>query len=180
MNAKSLSLVAIMVVVLAGAGTAWGYTIENELALDRVSQIVNLKGVSTNGEINFSAILRVKPDGTEVPFIIPAGRVLVITKFYFDFKTTSSQLYVNVRFDPFLSPAANGSPITNGNSSGSQIFGSGCPVGRPSASSPTYVARAVVPGVGTTIPGDLTVHITGFLLNPHAAVAPINFLLLLQ
>jgi hypothetical protein len=180
MNAKRLSLVAVTVVVLAVAGTAWGYTIENELALDRVSQIVNLKGVSATGELNFSSMVRVRPDGTEIPFNIPSGSILVITKFYFDFKTTSTQPYVNVRLEPFLSPAANGSAITNGNSSGSQIFGSGCPVGRPSANSPTYVARAVVPGVGTTIPGDLTVYITGFLLNPHAAVAPINFLLLLQ
>jgi hypothetical protein len=179
MNAKRLSLAALTVLVLvAAAGAAWGFVIENEEALDRVSQIVNLKGVSTTGELDFSSILRVMPNGTEVPFIIPAGHVLLITKFYFDFKTSSSEPNANVRLEPFLSPAAGGNGIVNGVTSGSMTFASGCPVGPRSPGSPAYLIRALIPGVGTTIPGDLNVQITGFLLNPSAAMAPINYLLL--
>jgi hypothetical protein len=179
MNAKRLSLAVLVVLGLAAVtGAAWGYTLENELALDRVSQIVNLKGVSTTGQFDFSAILRVMPDGTQVPFTIPSGRVLVLTRFYFDFKTTSTEPSVNVRFEPFLFPAASGSGIVNGNSSGVMIFGSGCPVGPRSPGAPAYLIRAVVPGVNTTIPGDLNVHITGFILNPQAVVAPLALLLL--
>ena len=130
MNAKRLSLAALTILVLVvAAGVAWGFVIENEEALDRVSQIVNLKGVSTTGELDFSSLLRVMPNGTEVPFTIPAGHVLLITRFYFDFKTTSTEPNANVRFEPFLSPAANGSGIVNGNTSGASTFASGCPVG---------------------------------------------------
>jgi hypothetical protein len=178
MNAKRLFLTVLGVLgLVATAGTACGYTIENELALDRVSQIVNLKGVSTTGEFDFSSILRVMPDGTQVPFAIPSGRILIITRFYFDFKTTSTELNTNVRFEPFLFPAASGSGIVNGNTSGSMIYGSGCPVGPRSPGAPAYLIRAVVPGVNTTIPGDLNVHITGFILNPQAVVAPLALLL---
>jgi hypothetical protein len=179
MNAKRLSLAALTVLVLVvAAGAAWGFVIENEEALDRVSQIVNLRGSSTTGEMNFSSLLRVMPNGTEVPFTIPAGHVLLITRFYFDMKTTSTEPNANVRLDPFLSPAANGSGIVNGNSSGSMTFASGCPVGPRSSGSPAYLIRAVVPGVGTTISGALNVYITGFLLNPSGTEAPINYLLL--
>ena len=150
------------------------------MALDRVSQIVNLKGVSTTGEFDFSSILRVMPDGTQVPFAIPSGRILIITRFYFDFKTTSTEPSVNVRFEPFLFPAASGSGIVNGNSSGVMVFGSGWPMGPHSPGAPAYLIRAVVPGVGTTIPGDLNVYITGFLMDPKATTVPINYLLLLQ
>jgi hypothetical protein len=179
MKAKKLSLAALTVLVLvAAAGVAWGFVIENEEALDRVSQIVNLRGTSTTGELNFSSVVRVMPNGTEVPFVIPAGHVLLITKFYFDFKTASAEPNANVRLEPFLGPAANGSGIVGGNTSGASTFASGCPVGPRSPGSPAYLIRAVIPGVGTTIPGDLNVQITGFLLNPTAAMPPVYYLLL--
>jgi len=177
MKAKKISLAVLTILVLvAAAGVAWGFVIENEEALDRVSQIVNLKGTSTAGELNFSSIIRVMPNGTEVPFVIPSGHVLLITRFYFDFKTTSSEPNANVRFEPFLSLA--GSPIVGGNNSGAMGFASGCPVGPPSPGSPAYLIRAVIPGVGTTIPGTLNVQLTGLLLNPSSTMAPINFLLM--
>ena len=179
MKAKKISLAALTVLVLvAAAGVAWGFVIENEEALDRVSQIVNLRGSCTTGEMNFSSLVRVMPNGTEVPFVIPAGHVLLITKFYFDFKTTSSEPNTNVRLEPFLTPAANGSGIVGGNTSGALTFASGCPVGPPSTGSPAYLIRAVIPGVGTTIPGTLNVQIIGFLLSPSSTMAPINFLLM--
>jgi hypothetical protein len=181
MNAKRLFLTALTVlVVVVAAGAAWSFVIEDEEALDRVSQIVNLKGVSTTGELNFSSILRVMPNGTEVPFAIPSGWVLLITRFYFDLKTTSTEPFANVRLEPFLYAAANGSRIVNGNTSGVMAFASGCPVGPRSSGSPSYLIRAVVPGVGTTVTGTLNVYMTGFLLNPEATVAPIINLLMLE
>jgi hypothetical protein len=170
-----LAALVILGLVMA-AGMAWGYVIENEEELDRVSQIVNLRGSSTNGEMNFSSLVRVMPNGTEVPFTIPAGRVLLITKFYFDLKSTSTQPGTMVFLSPFLFPAASGG-IVNGNASGSLVFGSGCPIGPPSSSSPPFTIRSVTPNGGATLSGVLNVQITGFLLNP-ATVAPIYYLLL--
>lgn len=154
------------------------FVIENEEALDRVSQIVNLKGSCTTGEMNFSSLLRVMPNGTEVPFTIPAGHVLLITKFYYDLQSTSTEPLTAVFFSPFLFPAAAGNGISNGNASGALSFGSGCPIGPPSPSSPPYTIRSVTPNGSATLVCTLNVQIMGFLLNPTAAMAPINFLLL--
>jgi hypothetical protein len=178
MKAQRIFLAIMMVLgLVAAAGVAWGFVLENQEALDRVSQIVNLKGSSTTGEMNFASLLRVMPDGTEAPFIIPANRVLLITRFYFDLKTTSTEPNANVRLEPFLFPAA-GSNIVNGNCSGFMTFASGCPVGLPSTTSSPYLIRSIIPGVGTTIPGALNVYITGFLLNPNDPMTTINYLLL--
>jgi hypothetical protein len=172
----SLASLVILGLVMA-AGVAWGFVIENEEALDRVSQIVNLRGSSTTGEMSFSSLMRVIPNGTEVPFTIPAGHVLLITRFYYDLQSTSTEPGTMVFFSPFLFPAAGGG-IVSGNSSGSLSFGSGCPIGPPSPSSPPYTIRSVTPNGGATLPSTLNVYITGFVLNPSATVAPINFLLL--
>jgi hypothetical protein len=180
MKAQRFSLVVLVVLgLLATAGAAWGYTLENELALDRVSQIVNLRGASNTGEFDFSTMLRVMPDGTEIPFAIPSGRVLVITRVYFDLKTTSTEPWTMLFLDPFLYPAAGGGNtfIVNGSASHARIFGSGAPMGPPSPASPPYRLRAVNPTGTTTITGDLNVYITGFILNPQAAVAPLLLLL---
>lgn len=179
MKVQRFSLAALVILGLVmAAGVAWGFVIENEEALDRVSQIVNLKGSSTTGEMSFSSLLRVMPNGTEVPFTIPAGHVLLITKFYYDLKSTSTEPWTMVFFSPFLFPAAGGNGIVGGNASGALSFGSGCPIGPPSPSSPPYTIRSVTPNGGATLVGTLNVQITGFLLNPTATVAPINFLLL--
>ena len=181
MKVQRFSLAALMVLGLVmAAGVAWGFVIENEEALDRVSQIVNLRGSSTTGEMDFSSLVRVMPNGTEVPFSIPAGHVLLITRFYYDLITTptSTEPWTVVFFSPFLFPAAGGNAIVNGNASGFHTHGSGCPVGPPSASSPPYIIKSVPPNAASTLPGILNVQITGFLLNPAASVAPINFLLL--
>jgi hypothetical protein len=177
MNAQRFSLTALVVLGLAlAAGAAWGFMITDEVGPDRASQIINLKGASATGEIAFFSLLRVMPDGTEVPFTIPSGCVFRLIRFYFDFKTTSTG-NVNVRLEPFLSPAVNGAPIANGASYGSTNFGSGCPIGPPKAWSPTYIIRAIVPGVGTTIPGDLYVNLSGIMKVPGSP-APIDLLLL--
>ncbi|MDO9530560.1 MAG: hypothetical protein Q7O12_00285 [Deltaproteobacteria bacterium] len=181
MKVQRFSLAALVILGLVmAAGVAWGFVIENEEALDRVSQIVNLKGSSTTGEMSFSSLLRVMPNGTEVPFTIPAGHVLLITRVYFDLKTTFAEPWTMVFLEPFLYPAAGGGGtfIVNGNASGSLSFGSGCPIGPPSPSSPPYTIRSVTPNGGATLVGTLNVQIMGFLLNPTATVAPINFLLL--
>jgi|GEM_PF-5223883 len=179
MKVQRYSLAALVVLGLVmAAGVAWGFVIENEEALDRVSQIVNLKGTSPTGELNFSSIIRVMPNGTEVPFTIPAGHVLLITRFYYDLQSTSTEAWTSVIFAPFLFPAAGGNGISNGNASGSQSFGSGCAVGPPTPSSIPYVIRSVTPSGGATLVGTLNVQITGFLLNPSTAMAPINFLLM--
>lgn len=182
MKVRRFSLAALVVLgLMAVAGAAWGFVIENEETLDRVSQIVNLKGSSTTGELNFTSLLRVRPDGTEVPFTIQTGRVLLITRFYFDLKTTSTEPWTMVHLDPFLYPAAGGGAtfIVNGNASFARTLGSGCAIGPPSPTSPLYRLRAVNP-TGGTITGDLNVYITGFLLNPKDTTAPISTLLLLE
>ena len=109
MKVQRFSLAALVILGLVmAAGVAWGFVIENEEALDRVSQIVNLRGLSTTGELSFSSMLRVMPNGTEVPFTIPAGHVLLITRFYYDLKSTSTEPWTMVFFSPFLFPAAGG------------------------------------------------------------------------
>jgi hypothetical protein len=178
MKVQRFSLAALVILGLVmAAGVAWGYVIENEEELDRVSQIVNLRGSSTTGEMNFSSLVRVMPNGTEVPFTIPAGHVLLITKFYYDLKSSSTEPWTMVFLSPFLFPAAGGNGIVNGNASGSLVFGSGCPIGPPSTWSPPYTIRSVTPNGAATLPGALNVQITGFLLNPDT-VAPIYNLLL--
>jgi hypothetical protein len=182
MKMRQYSLAVLVVLgLMAAAGAAWGYTIENELNLNRVSQIVNLRGSSSTGQINFADLLRVMPDGGEVPFTIPSGRLLLITRAYFDLKTTSTEVWTMVHLDPFLYPAAGGGAtfIVNGNASHARIISSGCPLGPPSPGSPLYRLRAVSPS-GTIIIGDLNVYITGFLLNPNDAGSAINTLLLLE
>jgi hypothetical protein len=182
MKAQRVFLAVLVVSgLMAAAGAAWGYTLENELALDRVSQIVNLRGSSATGQINFADLLRVMPDGTQVPFSIPSGRLLLITRVYFDLKTDSADLWTMVFLEPFLFPAAGGGNtfIVNGSASHARILGSGSPIGPPSPASPPYRLRAVNPS-GATITGDLNVFITGFLLNPRATTASSNNLLLLD
>jgi hypothetical protein len=179
MNAKRLFLAALMVLMLvAGAGAAWSFVIEDEEALDRVSQIVNLKGVSIDGQI--TSIYRVMPDGTEVPVFsaFPAGGVLLITRFYFDFQTASTEPTAMVFFDPFLYPAAGGGAtfIVNGNASSSRSFGSGCAIGLPSATSPGYNIRAVTAS-GATMPGTLNFYITGFILKAKGTMPSLLLLL---
>ena len=177
MNAKRFFPAALTVLVLvAAAGAAWSFVIEDEEALNRVSQIVNLKGVSTTGELDFASILRVMPNGTEVPFAIPSGRVLLITRFYFDLQSTSTASSVNVQWAPFLYPAASGPKSSPGNFSGFMDFASGCPVGPRSTGSPAYLIKAVAGG--TTVPGTLNVYMTGFILKDKTNVAPISSLLL--
>jgi hypothetical protein len=178
---RNFLAVLVILGLMVAAGAAWGYTIENELALDRVSQVVNLRGSSSNGQIDFANLLRVMPNGTEVPFTIPSGRLLIITRVYFDLKTDSKDLWTMVNLEPFLYPAAGGGNtfIVGGSASHARIIGSGCPIGPPSPTSPPYRLRAVNPS-SITIPGDLTVNIHGFLLNPSATVASTNALLLLE
>ncbi len=168
-----LVLTALGLVLWAGVVRAT--VIENETTLNQVRQIVNLKGFSATGEINVASLSRVLPDGTEVPFAIPAGHAVLMSRFYFDFKTTSSEPNVNVRLEPFLFPAAGG-PIINGAALAAGTFGSGCPIGHPAVGVAPFLIRAVIPGVGTTIPGDLSVAINGILL-PSSAPAHLDLLL---
>jgi hypothetical protein len=179
MNAKRLFPAAITVLILMlVAGGAWSFVIENEEALDRVSQIVNLRGVSIDGQI--TSIYRVMPNGEEIPVFsaFPAGSVLLITRFYFDLQTTSTEPTAMVFFDPFLYPAAGGGAtfIVNGNASSSRSFGSGCAIGLPSATSPGYNIRAVTPPGTTIMPGTMNFCITGFILKSKATVAPLLLL----
>ena len=168
-------LLALGLVILAAP--AWGTSLEDEVAVNQVSQIINLKGVSGTGEIKFADLKRVMPNGQEVPFVIPKDRAFLLARFYFDFKTTSAETSVNVRLEPFLFPAAGGN-IGNGVASSIGTYLNGIPVGQPVTD--LYMIRSVVPGVGTPISGNLTVYITGMLINPNVSLVPIDFLLLLN
>jgi hypothetical protein len=158
--------ILVVLGLVAASGAAWGFTLENELALDRVSQVVNLRGSSTTGQINFANLLRIMPNGTEVPFAIPPGHVLLITRVYFDLKTASTATWTMLNLDPFLYPAAGGGNtfIVNGTASHARILGSGSPLGPPSPTAPPYRLRMVDP-LGGDISGDLNVNILGFLLT---------------
>jgi hypothetical protein len=178
MNAQRFSLAALAVLgLMLAAGAAWGFMITDEVGPNRASEIVVLKGSSTTGVIDFATLVRVLPDGTEVPFT--PGRVFRLIRFYFDFKTTSTASNVNVRLEPFLYPAA-GASIVKGTSSGTQTFSSGCPVGRPGPGVPPFLINAVNPSGGATIPGTLNVNLSGIMTTPPATLAPIDLLLLMQ
>jgi hypothetical protein len=158
--------------LLMWTGSAWGTLNEDDVALNRVSQIVNLKGVSANGDISFTDLKRVMPDGSEVPFAIPGSRVLLVTRLYFDFKTTSTQTFVSLRMTPFAFWLL-GSSIVGGNASAQTTFSTGLTIeGPPNNCRIQAVYNNVV------IPGDLTVYMTGLLITPKGMIEPIEYLLL--
>lgn len=158
--------------LLMWAGSAWGTINEDEVTLNRVSQIVNLKGVSANGEINFTDLKRIMPDGSEVPFAIPNSRVLLVARIYFDIKPTSTQTNVSLRLTPFAFWLV-GSNTVNGNASSQTTFSTGLTIGGPTTN---YKIQSVYNNV--VIPGDLTVYITGMLINPNFSAGSIDLLLL--
>lgn len=175
MKAQRYSLAILLALGLVILATpAWCTSLENEVALDRVSQIIILKGVSSTGEMKFADLKRVMPNGQEVPFVIPKDQAFLLGRFYFDFKTTSTATNVAVRLEPFLFPAA-GANIINGVASGIGTYLNGIPVGQPVTD--FYLIRSVVSGVGTTIPGNLTVALIGILIT-KANTVPAEFLLL--
>ena len=55
MKAQRFTLAVLLALgLLMWTGSAWGTINEDEVTLNRVSQIVNLKGVSASGDISFS------------------------------------------------------------------------------------------------------------------------------
>jgi hypothetical protein len=154
------------------AGPAWSYLIEDEIALNRASQIVNLKGVSTTGEINFNDLKRVMPDGTETAFGIPAGHSLLMFRFSYDFKPDTPPPGINVRILPFAF-WINGAGFVNGISSAISIWPSGLPIGGPTDN---YKIQAVNNNV--VVPGAFTVYLTGMLIYSNATPPPLEILLL--
>ena len=177
MKAQRYSLVILLALGLVIlAAPVWGTSLEDEVAVNQVSQIINLKGVSGTGEIKFADLKRVMPNGQEVPFVIPKDRAFLLYRFYFDLKTDSTETSVSVRLEPFLYPAAGSANIVNGVASAVGGYLGGIPVGQPVTD--LYLIRSVVPGVGTPIPGNLTVAINGILINSKATLAPIDLLLL--
>lgn len=175
MKAQRFTLAVLLALgLLMWTGLAWGTINENEVALNRVSQIVNLKGVSATGDISFIDLKRVMPDGSEVLFAIPNNRVLLVTRVYFDFKTASTQTFVNLRITPFTFWLM-GSNIVSGNASAMGTFSTGLTIGGPTNN---YKIQSSYNNM--VIPGALTVYMTGMLIDPNVTVSPIELLLLLN
>ena len=163
--------ILLAVGLLLLAGPAWSYLIEDEIALNRPSQIINLKGVTTTGEINFNDLKRVMPDGGEAPFGIPAGHTLLMFRFSYDFKPDTLPPGINVRILPFAF-WINNPGFVNGISSAITVWPVGVPIGGPTDN---YKIQAVFNNVVN--PGALTVYITGMLIYSNASTAALEILL---
>ena len=146
--------------LLVWTGLAWGTILEDEVTLNRVSQIVNLKGVSANGDISFTDLKRVMPDGSEVPFAIPDNRV----PWWPGFTLTLNPLpprrssVCALRPSPFGSSGPTSSTATLPRKG---TFSTGLTIGGPTTN---YKIQSVYNGV--IIPGALTVYMTGMLIHP--------------
>ncbi len=164
MKAQRLSLAVLLALgLLLLTVPAGGFMIEDEVALNRVSQIVHLKGSSTSGEFLFNDLKRIMPDGQEVPFLIPKNHSLLLVRFYFDFKPDTPPAGINIRILPFAL-WLNNPGLFNGIASGATVWPVGVPIGGPTDS---YKVQAVFNNV--VVPGALTVQITGMLIYPPAA-----------
>ncbi len=164
MKAQRLFLAILLALgLLLLAVPAGGSLIEDEVALNRVSQIVHLKGSSTTGEILFNDLKRIMPDGKEVPFLIPKNHSLLLVRFYFDFKANTPPAGINIRIQPFAL-WLNNSGLANGVASAATVWPVGLPIGGPTDN---YKIQAVFNNV--VVPGPLTVHITGMLIYPPAS-----------
>jgi hypothetical protein len=117
----------------------------------------------TSGILPFSKLMRVKSDGTAVPFVLPSNQELVVTYVHLGISAVSPSLATNadLRMGPFYSRSQ---VMTNGGVSFADSLDPGFRITAGGFSNPLYNYFSVADlKNGGIIPGRITVRLVGYL-----------------
>ena len=120
---------------------------------------------NTTGIVSFSKLNKIKPDGSQEPFVLPAGKAIVITFINFSLKANETSLTANtdLRMGPFY---ARTMVMSNGNTGYTETFDPGILISSTGFSDPRYnFFHAINLKDDTIIPGQIQVRIVGYLAS---------------
>jgi hypothetical protein len=117
----------------------------------------------TSGILLFSQLVRIKTDGTSVPFVLPSNQDLVVTYVHLDIAAVNTSLTTNVdlRMGPFYSHSLS---MTNGRAAFIDSLDPGFRISAAGFSNPLYNYFSVADlKNGGIVSGRIVVRLVGYL-----------------
>ena len=126
---------------------------------------VNFDPTNTTGSVSFSKLMKIKPDGSQEPFVLPAGKAIVITYINFSLKANETSLIANadLRMGPFYARTMG---MGNGNAGYTENFDPGILISATGFSDPRYnIFYSVDLKDNSIIQGQIQVKLIGYLAS---------------